>query len=191
MWTAADGDIRAARLGGVSGQVVTPPGVFTVNAVTEDQLLPAVATNQQHRYMVVWQHAYPGPCCDWDIRGQELDANGNLVGGTLIISQSLDDETSPDVAARPGTGRQYVAVWQQTSSTGEVIRATQWGDVYRGPFDVAVVAFWNNENPTVAAGSAGYLIAYEGDATGDPTVYRHIYGRIWWPEAVYLPLVLR
>jgi hypothetical protein len=53
MWTAADGDIRAARLEGFSGAVVTPPGVFTVNATTEDQLLPAVATNQQHRYMVL------------------------------------------------------------------------------------------------------------------------------------------
>ncbi len=50
--------------------MVTPPGEFTVNAATEDQRMPAVATNQQHRYIVVWEHAYPGPCCDWDIRGQ-------------------------------------------------------------------------------------------------------------------------
>lgn len=190
MWTASDGDIRAARLGGFSGQVVTPPGVFTVNGATEDQPLPAVATNQQHRYVVVWQHAFPGPCCDWDIRGQELDVNGSLVGSTFVIAQTLDDETSPDVAARPGTGREYVAVWQQTTAAGEAIRAYQWGDVTRGTFDVAAFAFWNSEKPTVAAGS-GYLIAYEGDSAGDPTVHRHIYGRMWWPEVVYLPQVLR
>ncbi len=83
------------------------------------------------------------------------------------------------------------AVWQQTTATGEAIRAYQWGNVTRGYFDVAAFAFWNSENPTVAAGSPGYLIAYEGDSAGDPTVYRHIYGRMWWPEVVYLPLVLR
>ena len=191
MWTASDGDIRAARVSGGSGTVVSPPGLFTINAETEDQLLPAVTTNQQQRYMVVWQHAFPGPCCDWDIRGQELDVNGNLVGSALRIARTTDDETYPDVAARPGSGREYVAVWQQTTATGEAIRAYQWGNVTRGYFDVAAFAFWNSENPTVAAGSPGYLIAYEGDSAGDPTVYRHIYGRMWWPEVVYLPLVLR
>lgn len=83
------------------------------------------------------------------------------------------------------------AVWQQTTATGEAIRAYQWGNVTRGYFDVAAFAFWNSENPTVAAGSPGYLIAYEGDSAGDPTVYRHIYGRMWWPAVVYVPLVLK
>ena len=35
------------------------------------------------------------------------------------------------------------------------------------------------------------MIVYEGDSQGDPTVYRHIYGRRWVPNAVYLPLVVR
>ncbi len=191
MWTASDGDIKAARLGGFSGQVVTPPGVFTINAATEDQLLPAVTTNQQDRYMVVWQHAYPGPCCDWDIRGQELDVSGNLVGSLFSIASTTDDETSPAVVAQPGTGRDYLAVWQRSSSTGEEIWAYHRKDANIEVFEVAAAAFWNHENPAVAWGQVASLIVYEGDSQGDPTVHRHIYGRRWVPNAVFLPLVLR
>ncbi len=192
MWAPGDGDIRGARVSGSLGTVINPPGVFTISAPTEDQLLPAVTTNEQHRYLVVWQHAYPGPCCDWDIRGQELDVTGGLVGDEISIATSLDDETAPAVAARPGTGRAYLCVWQRTTTAGEVIRAGAWGDAgwtYYG--DVAAVAFWNNEHPAVAAGRPSFLIAYEGDAQGDPTVYRHIYGRRWVPNVVFVPLVVR
>ena len=190
MWTASDGDIKAARLGGFSGQVVTPPGVFTINALTEDQLLPAVTTNQQNRYMVVWQHAYPGPCCDWDIRGQELDVNGNLVGSPFFMAASTDDETSPAIVARPGTGRDYLATWQRNRSTGAEIWAYHRRDAHIEVFEVAAAAFWDHENPAVAWGRVTPLIVYEGDSS-NPTVYRHIYGRRWVPNAVYLPLVVR
>jgi hypothetical protein len=191
VWTAGDGDIRAARVSGNSGVVVNPPGEFTISAPTEDQMLPAVTTNQQHRYMVVWQHAYPGPCCDWDIRGQELDAAGGLVGGEIIIASTFDDELSPAVVARPGTGREYLAVWQRTTSAGDVVEAVRWGDVAYNYFEVAAVAFWDNENPAVAAGNSSFFIVYEGDSQGDPTVYRHIYGRKLVPEAIFLPVVVR
>jgi hypothetical protein len=191
MYAAGDGDIKAARLGGFSGQVVTPPGVFTINAATEDQLLPAVTTNQQNRYMVVWQHAYPGPCCDWDIRGQELDVNGNLVGSLFSIASTTDDETSPAVVARPGTGRDYLAIWQRSSSTGEEVWAYHLRDASIEVFEVAAAAFWDHENPAVAWGQVASLIVYEGDSQGDPTVHRHIYGRRWVPNAVFLPLVVR
>jgi hypothetical protein len=191
MWAPADGDIRAARIDAETGTVVNPPGVFTVSAVTEDQLLPAVATNQQHRYMVVWQHAYPGPCCDWDIRGQELDVNGNLVGSVFSIASTTDDETSPAIVARPGPVRDYLAVWQRSISTGEQIWAYHRRDDHIEVFEVAAAAFWDHENPAVAWGRVASLIVYEGDSQGDPTVYRHIYGRRWVPEAVYLPLILR
>lgn len=191
MWTVGDGDIKGARLGGFSGAVVTPPGVFTVNAATEDQLLPAVATNQHSRYVVVWQHAYPGPCCDWDIRGQQLDVDGNLVGSPFSIASTTDDESSPAVVAQPGTDWDYLATWQRSRSTGEEIWAYHRRDVSIEVFEVAAAAFWDHESPAVAWGQVASLIVYEGDSQGDPTVYRHIYGRRWVPNAVYLPLVLR
>jgi hypothetical protein len=189
MWTANDGDIRGARVDAGTAVVVNPPGVFTINAVTNDQMLPAVATNQQHRYMVVWQHLYgPG---DWDIYGQELDVNGNLVGSAFSIANTFDDETSPAIGARPGPVRDYVAVWQKSTSSGEEIQAVHWGDATWERFQVAAVAFWANEQPAVAWGKPGSLIVYEGDAQGDPTVYRHIYGLRWVSNAVFLPLALR
>jgi hypothetical protein len=191
MWAPADGDIRAARIVAGPGTVVDPPGVFTIDAPEEDQLLPAVTTNQQHRYVVVWQHAYPGPCCDWDIRGQELDVNGNLVGSVFSIASTTDDETSPDVVARPGTGRDYLAVWQRSTSTGEEIWAYHRNDGNIEVLEVAAAAFWDHENPAVAWGRTASLIVYEGDSQGDPAVYRHIYGRRWVPNAVHLPLVVR
>ncbi|MBN1993564.1 MAG: hypothetical protein JW953_12765 [Anaerolineae bacterium] len=191
MWTASDGDIRAARIDAGPAVIVNPPGEFTINASEEDQLLPAVATNQQSRYLVVWQHAYPGPCCDWDIRGQELDVNGDLVGSAFFIAGSTDDETSPAVAARPGIDLDYLVVWQASTSTGEHIFAYHRRGDNIGVFEVAAAAFWDHESPSVAWGQGDSLIVYEGDSQGDPTVYRHIYGRMGWPEAVYLPLILR
>jgi hypothetical protein len=192
MWGPADGDIRAARLGGFSGQVIDPPGVFTISAPIEDQLLPSVTTNEQHRYLVVWQHAFPGPCCDWDIHGRELDVTGNLLGDELSIGISINDETAPSVAARPGPKREYLAVWQRETAAGKAIYAYAWGDA--GPMhygDFASAAFWDNQNPVVAAGAPGFFVVYEGDAQGDPTVYQHIYGRRWVPNAIFLPLVVR
>jgi hypothetical protein len=195
VWTRVaapgNGDVVAARVSGANGVVVNPPGIINVDTAAEDQRKPAVATNQQGRYMVVWEHVFPGPCCDWDIRAQELDANGSPVGGWSFVASTTEDEANPAVAARPGSGREYVATWQQPSPAGVQVLARQWGDVTRGTFEVAVAAFWDNNNPAVAAGNPSFLIAYEGDAAGDPTVYRHIYGRLWWPESVYVPLVVR
>jgi hypothetical protein len=192
MWDPADGDIRAARIHGGNAVVINPPGVFSIDAAVEDSLLPSVTTNQQHRYLVVWQHAFPGPCCDWDIRGQELDVQGGLVGDQIHIAGSFDDELAPSVAARPGPKREYLAVWQRTTTAGEAIYAHAWGDsgsIFYGSF--ASAAFWENESPAVAAGKPGFLAVYEGDAQGDPTVYRHIYGRRWVPYSMFLPIAVR
>ena len=193
MWNPGDGDIRAARIEGFGGQVVTPPGVFTVNASTEDQMFPSVATNGQNRYIVVWQHAFPGPCCDWDIRAQEVDQNGGLVGSWFYLSSSSDDETVPRVAARAGPRREYMAVWQRTTTGGETIRGRWWsGNTGTAiPLIVADYAFWDVERPAIAAGSTGFLTVYTGDAQGDPTVQQHIYGRIWTRNNAFLPLLMR
>ncbi len=191
MWTTADGDIRGARLRGDNGAVINPPGEFVINNKPEDQQSPAVTTNDQHRYLVVWQHAFPGPCCDWDIRGQELDVAGNPEGSEFTIASSTDDETDPAVAARAGPIRDYLVTWQRTTSSGETIEAGRWGDMTPSFFEVANVAFWASENPGVAWGGASALIVYAADSQGDPTVYRHIYGRRWVPNAVFLPVGLR
>ncbi|HSJ57982.1 MAG TPA: hypothetical protein VLC95_12420 [Anaerolineae bacterium] len=190
---AADWDICGARLRGSDAAVVSPPGAFVVNSTPEDQAAPAVATNQQGRYLVLWEHAYPGPCCDWDIRGQELDVAGAPAGGVVMVSQTLDDETAPRVVARPGPVRDYLAVWQKATDTGSEIWASRWGQdgVQYDYFQVAAAAWWDHAAPAVVAAGGHYLVAYEADAQGDPTVLRHIYGRFWAPHGLFLPVVAR
>jgi hypothetical protein len=58
--------------------------------------------------------------------------------------------------------------------------------------------FYECTNPVVAADIPGYFIVYEELAppgtlaqSATLTNYQHIYGRMWWPEVVYLPLALR
>jgi hypothetical protein len=185
----ADGNIRGARVDAGGGVVVNPPGVFVISSASDDEQFPAVTTNEQNRYLVVWQRLVLG---DWDIYGQELDVAGNLLDGQILIAITLnDDERYPDVAARPGPVRDYLAVWQKSTSNGEEIQAAHWGDMPGENIEVAAAAFWDNEQPAVAWGKPGSMIVYEGDSQGDPMVYRHIYGRRWVPNAVFLPLLLR
>jgi len=192
IWTPGNGDIQGARIAGGGATVITPPGEFTISGPTEDQNKPSVATNQQNSYLVVWEHVYPGPCCDWDIRAQELDNSGNLVGNWFAIASTSDDETSPRVAAHPGAARDYLVAWQQTTSAGEAVNALHWRNGSPTEYiEAAVFSFWDAEKPAVASGSPRYFIVYEGDSQGDPTVYRHIYGRLWTPNVVFLPFTRR
>jgi hypothetical protein len=191
MWLPADGDILAARISGGSGTVLDPPGYIAVNVADEDQRNPTVSTNSQDRYLVAWEHAFPGPCCDWDIRARLLDANGGLVDVEYMLGASLDDETVPQAAARPGTRHEYAVVWQRSTTANEIVQGYWWTDTQGAPLDVADYAFWDAEGPAVAAGRTSFLTVYEGDSQGDPSVARHIYGRRWVPYASYLPIVQR
>jgi hypothetical protein len=192
-WTAADWDIYGARLRGSDAALLSPPDGIVISAPPEDQRSPAVTTNQQGRYMVVWEHAYPGPCCDWDIRGQELDITGAPAGGFVIVSQTADDEANPRIVARPGPRRDYMALWQKETTLGSEIWASRLGDdaVPFEYFKVTSAAWWDYACPVVAITGTRYLFAYEGDSQGDPTIFRHIYARWWTPNVAFLPLVLR
>ncbi len=187
-----DGDIWGARLkrnGSVDGTA------FAVNATgNRDQQNPAVTTNEQNRYMVVWQQTYnPVAPWDWDIRGQELDANGNKVGSAFYVAWAWnDDETYPDVACNGSTG-EYLAVWQLTKAGQEAIWGRRWGtNVTASSFEVSAYAFWDSKKPAVAADIPGYLMVYEGVSTGGgPATAQHIYGRMYWPESLFLPMLRR
>jgi hypothetical protein len=191
MPTVANGDVVAARIGSSSGQVVNPPGVIPVGAAPEDERSPAVTTNEQDRYVVAWEYAFPGPCCDWDILGQQLDVQGTLVSGQIYVANTIDDEQEPAVAARPGPVHDYLFTWQRDTTAGMQIWAERLGASDFEYLEIATAAFWNQKSPALAWGHIGALIAYEGDAAGDPTVYQHIYGRRWVPEVLHLPLVIR
>jgi hypothetical protein len=190
MYGPADGDIVAARIGGYSGHVINFPGVFVVSNAGDDQMSPSVAANGGNRYMVVWQHAYPGPCCDWDVRGQELDTSGGLVGAVFTLGGSSDDETAPRITAV--YERRFMAVWQRATSTGEAVWAKAWGEPgWQFSGQVTAGIAWNYEQPALAANNLGAFIAYEGDSGSNPLFFRHIYGQRWIANAVLVPLVIR
>jgi hypothetical protein len=179
-------DIYGARLSWV-GSVVSPPGAIAICSLEKHQNAPAVATNEQDRYMVVWEHEYT--VTDHDIYGREYHADGSPVGSAYTIASWTEDTTAPDIAAN-GSSKEWLAVWQQAlgTGTGYAIKGFRWGSTVNTYFfDVANYAFWENESPAVAADIPGYLIVYEGDSS---TTNRHIFGRMWWPEVVYLPLAL-
>ena len=96
------------------------------------------------------------------------------------------------MVAKPGPVRDYMAVWQRSSTAGQEIRTSHWGDpgVASGGLFVAA-AFWNNESPAVGVGGPGFLIAYESDTVGDPTIRQHIYARRYVPYATFLPVTLK
>ncbi|MDH4138421.1 MAG: hypothetical protein OEW09_17140, partial [Anaerolineae bacterium] len=152
---------------------------------------PAVATNEQDKYMVVWEHAYTST--DHDIYGREYHVDGTPDGSYFTISSWTQDDTVPDVAAN-GANKEWVAVWQRAlpSGSGYSIHGFRWGSAgssaYTYLFDVINWTFYECKNPAVAADIPGYLIVYEEKV---PPNKFDIYGRMWWPEAVYLPLILR
>ena len=171
------------------GVPVNPPGMIQIAEIAKDQNAPAVATNGQDRYMVVWEDAYTAS--DHDIYGREYDANGNPIGASFSLASWTEDTTAPDIAASGSPGSQWLATWQEAlpAGSGYAVKAFRWGPgVFSTFFDVAAYAYWENEAPAVAARRPGYLIAYEGDSSITP---RHIYGRLWWPEVLYVPVVLR
>jgi hypothetical protein len=71
-----------------------------------------------------------------------------------------------------------------------MIQADRWTNEHTG-FDVAAALFWDNEKPAVAVGAPGYLFTYEGISLVDFQPPRHIYGVLWWPSVINLPLILR
>lgn len=196
VWTRHGGattgyDIRGAFLD-KTGAVITPPGEFDVYAGASAQTSPAVTTNEQNHYMVVWQHfdnSYtPG---DFDIYGRLFQANGSPVTAPFMLSTTTDDEMLPDVAAN-GASQQYLAVWHRYNAAGEgrvVARLRNANGTLATPVDVFYAPGWSAQAPAVACDIPGFLIAYEKGSPG--WVPYHIYGRLYWPKALYLPLTLR
>jgi len=188
-YTATGYDIYGARVSG-EGALVNPPAQFVIMGTNDDEYHPAVATNGVDRYFVAWEWVSGTPP-DHNVRATDLDELGNLLGSAWW-SATAYSETNPDIAAAPGANEEYFIVWQQSSTPGEQIWAfRRTATTITGWFAFASRANWQSHSPAVAIGRPGYLIAYASDSLVDPAVDQHIYARLWWPEAVYVPLVLR
>ncbi len=188
-WAGDDWDIYGARVRGDNGSVVNPPGVFVIDATAVNEQYPAVATNEQDRYLVVWQHGVGMPTTDWDIYGRELYITGGWASTHIQIAVSLDSEQYPDVAVNGANNRNMV-VWRRTlAGSGDEIWGFDWDPsaawIVWLPFRIAPNVAWTP--PVIAGGYPSYLIAYgriESTAL-------HIWGRTWAPYAVFVPIILR
>ncbi|MBN1976981.1 MAG: hypothetical protein JW918_06230 [Anaerolineae bacterium] len=182
-------DIYGALLDRYGAKII-PPGEFAVYSGPSGQTTPTVTTNEQNHYMVVWQHfdnSYtPG---DWDIYGRLLQFDGSPVTSAFMLSYTTDDEMLPDVAAN-GAAQQYLTVWHRETGSQSIVtaRLRNTSGTLAAPVDVLNAPGWNAGASVVACDAPGFLIAYE---KGSGWVNYHIYGRLYWPQAVYLPLVLR
>jgi len=199
-------DIYGLRINSATGLPVISPGLIEiyeddVPGQRKHQNHPAVATNEQDKYMVVWEHEFEYD--DHDIYGREYNANGTPDGSFFTISSWTQDDTVPDVAAN-GSNREWVVVWQRElgGGSGYSVHGFRWGsagsNAYTYLFDVFNWTFYECTNPVVAADIPGYLIVYEGKPppslqpdSAPLTTYKHIYGRMWWPEVIFIPFVAK
>jgi hypothetical protein len=181
--TSTGNDIYGAVLNW-NGAMYSPPGEFAIDSRADDQGAPAVAADEAGFYMVAWEH-------DSDIARQTFDSLGATVGG-LLPWLSGWSQSRPAVTDAPGSHSWLVAI-EQGSQTGLGLRALLWGPSYGYPREITILdaAFWEAGSPAVASGSATFMIVYEGDAVGDPSVDRHIYGRVIAGAFLYLPMVQR
>jgi hypothetical protein len=188
MATDTDGDIWRARVRGDNGAVV-PPGEDDLIDDDKDQAHPAVATNGQDRYLVVWQNgSSTWPTTDWNIYGYELDLSGWQADPYhYSYAYSTDSEYLADVVMNWATGERFVVYRRIFPSDHEEIWGsmwTPWGGMKR--FQIAPNAASYEDSPVVAAGNPGYLIVYDKHVSG----IRNIYARLYGLPAVYLPTIL-
>jgi len=176
-------DIYAAQLdykGAVQNQV------FPVRQKPGGQVLPAVTTNEQDRYLVVWQDDGAG---NWDIYGQFLDVAGNQVGGEQAVAAASGDETHPGVVAN-GLASQYVVAYQNAKADGEWVEARLFRGAQITPevIEIAVGALGDNRYPAVGTHLSGYFFAYQW-VSWEPGSVDNLYGRFWSPAGSFLPAV--
>ena len=108
----------------------------------------------------------------------------------FVVSQTLDNQTQPDVAGSEG-GHLYLVTWHNANTSGFIIDSIRGREVGRadGPRGAEIsCGGLTAENPAVAAGpGADFEVAFD-----DPLIFgnRGIYSQLWG-NRVYIPMVLR
>jgi hypothetical protein len=162
--------------GKLSREGVLQGNIFPIGEAVNEQQFPTITTNEQDRYLVVWQddRLIAG---DWDIYGQFLDAGTNLVGNNFWLAVSTENETHPVVAVNGATG-EYLIVYQRTSLSGESIWAN-YGNEIDGLLnwvEISAGEFGDNAYPAVAADMSSFYVVYEWKSW-TPGSSSDLYGR--------------
>jgi hypothetical protein len=154
-----------------------------------EQQHPAVAANNSNGFFIVYE-IYPPP--DWDIYGKEVLVDGTIVDITYLVAIDADiDERHPAIASGPGT-EEYFIVHEKETLSGAAIQAIRWimddSSSFR-KIEIAPGGMGDNTYPAVRGGKAGMLAAYEWESTS-PADDKNIYGRVYWPDVIFLPPVM-
>jgi len=188
--SASNVDIRGHRLnkdGGLSGSLI-----YIASGTTFDQN-PAVTTNEQDQYLVVWEKQILGTPDFYHICGILLNVLGQALRGemglggapfwTIINGWELGNSTKPDVQANGGIG-DYLTVHQQEALAGDIIYGTTY-EPASNPANMDRVVhfvpnlvpggFGNNANVAAAFHPRGYFIVYDWEPF-DPTGTKDVYG---------------
>lgn len=150
----------------------------------DDKQAPAVTTNTQDRYVVVWQQQVASTGSDWDVQGARVASATGAVTQMGTLSPSYDDETEPDVAWEGRTEHYRVVFSHHTGAPpNDFERIETYLVDHSGipaSFDVVQpdYAFWHHENPAIAASGTDFLVVYEGEGSTGGPVRRDIYGRL-------------
>ncbi len=104
----------------IYGQRIEYDGVLIgdqigISTWEDDQLVPRITYDSDDgHYFVVWEDHHFSP---WEIYGQSLDTNGNLVGNQVGVALGgSNNRTDPNVAYM-SSSRSYLVVWQFEYST--------------------------------------------------------------------------
>jgi hypothetical protein len=170
---------RDAGTTGVYGRAFDSSGQalgldFQVNTYTSStQDYPAAAALAGGGFVVVWE-SYQGK--NWNIFGQRYSSSGTAVGGEFQASLGGGNVNRylPAVAADPSGG--FVVVWAAYSGGGSLAPLGILGHRFDASgvsvgSDFAVSTTTASYLPSVAASSAGFVVAWYGNATGDASGY--------------------
>jgi len=185
-------DVMATRLdadGNLLGGDILPVATWP-----DAELLPAVAASPDaDQYFVAWQ-SYQNST-HYDIYGRFVNGDGTTAD-VLHITDWIGaaQEMHADIAYNPGSGR-YLVVWEQqyddlSGNFGIWGRLLHTDKTQDAKFEIVGPASSRDRwDPSVAAGSPGYLAIWEHERSD--LTYQNVHGRIITPHALFLPIVLQ
>ncbi len=159
-----------------SAVTVAPQGSVIEIATDDDvtELDPAVALCASDQYLVVYETA-------WEIYGQRLGSDGDLLGDAFQISEGPHPKSNPDVACDWLYNR-FVVVWQYDfygDDSDYDIHArgvygghrTSGSQLYGSDLPVSYTTGVSEEDPVIACNSFDHtclvVFAYSGTGNGD------------------------
>ena len=140
-----------------TGELLDSDGLL-ISAAANHQISPSVAFDGSN-YLIVWQD-YRND--SYDIYGSRVTSTGAVLDPNgILISATINDETTPDVAF---DGTNYLVVWQdgRNASRNDVYgaRITSAGTVL-DPSGIAIsIASNSQEFPSIAFDGTNYLVVW-------------------------------